>query len=89
MVLDCIGFLRHFLHLFHRLRTQFLEAYQQRVLEDSAVSQILKEAFLTLRLAAESANSVDENDENDLMPRFGCASSLSDLNGNPLILFNL
>jgi hypothetical protein len=64
VILDCIGFLRHFLHLFHRLRTQFLEAYQQRVLEDSAVSQILKEAFLTLRLAAESANSIDENDEN-------------------------
>lgn len=55
VVLDCIGFLRHFLHLFHRIRTQFLETYQRLVLEDSAVSQPLKETFLALRLAAESA----------------------------------
>jgi DNA adenine methylase len=56
VVLDCIGFLRHFLHLFHRLRMKFLEAYQELVLAepDSAVSQPLKEVFLTLRQAAES-----------------------------------
>jgi DNA adenine methylase len=56
VVLDCIGFLRHFLHLFHRLRMQFLDAYQDLVLTEpnSAVSQPLKEAFLTLRQAAES-----------------------------------
>ena len=56
VVLDCIGFLRHFLHFFHRLRIDFLEAYQALVLEepDSAVNQPLKEAFLTLRQAAES-----------------------------------
>ncbi|HJT59875.1 MAG TPA: hypothetical protein VJ761_25415 [Ktedonobacteraceae bacterium] len=62
VVLDCIGFLRHFLHLFHRLRMQFLEAYQQLVLTEpeSAVRQPLKEAFLALRLAAESANASDE-----------------------------
>lgn len=56
VVLDCIGFLRHFLHLFHRLRTRFLEAYQDLVLNEpeSAVSHPLKEAFLALRLAAES-----------------------------------
>jgi hypothetical protein len=56
VVLDCISFLRHFLHLFHRLRIDFIEAYQQLVLEepDSAVSQPLKEAFLALRQAAES-----------------------------------
>ncbi len=55
-ILDCIGFLRHFLHLFHRSRLDFLDAYQKLVLDepDSAVSQPLKEAFLTLRLAAES-----------------------------------
>lgn len=55
-VLDCIGFIRHFLHLFHRLRTDFLTAYQELVLKeaDSAVSQTLKEAFLALRQAAES-----------------------------------
>ena len=55
-ILDCIGFLRHFLHLFHRLRLDFLDAYQKLVLDepDSAVSQPLKEAFLALRLAAES-----------------------------------
>lgn len=55
-VLDCLGFLRHFLHLFHRLRLEFLEVYQEFVLAeaDSAVSQPLKEAFLALRQAAES-----------------------------------
>lgn len=57
VVLDCISFVRHFLHLFHRLRSQFLEAYQQLVLAEpeSAVTQPLKEAFLALRQAAESA----------------------------------
>jgi hypothetical protein len=57
VVLDCIGFLRHFLHLFHRLRGEFLEAYQDLLLAepDSAVSQPLKEAFLALRQAAESS----------------------------------
>jgi len=55
-ILDCVGFLRHFLHLFHRLRTGFLNAYQELVLAepDSAVSQPLKEAFLVLRQAAEA-----------------------------------
>lgn len=55
-ILDCIGFIRHFLHLFHRLRIQFLDAYQSLVLgePDSAVNQPLKEAFLSLRQAAES-----------------------------------
>ena len=57
VILDCIGFLRHFLHLFHRLRGQFLEAYQQLVLNEpeSAVTQPLKEVFLTLRQSAESS----------------------------------
>lgn len=57
VVLDCISFVRHFLHLFHRLRSQFLEAYQQLVLAEpeSAVTQPLKEAFLALRQAAQSA----------------------------------
>lgn len=56
VILDCIGFLRHFLHLFYRLRAEFLEAYQQLVLAEpeSAVSQPLKEAFLAMRQAAES-----------------------------------
>jgi hypothetical protein len=55
-ILDCIGFLRHFLHLFYRIRMQFLEAYQALVMSepDSAVSPALKEAFLTLRLATET-----------------------------------
>ncbi len=55
-ILDCIGFLRHFLHLFHRVRGDYLNAYQALVLNesDSAVSQALKEAFLALRHAAES-----------------------------------
>jgi len=56
-ILNCLGFLRHFLHLFHRLRTAFLDAYQDLVLNepDSAVSHTLKEAFLSLRKAAEGA----------------------------------
>jgi len=55
-IMDCVGFLRHFLHLFHRLRADYLAAYQALVLSepDSAVSQTLKEAFLALRQAAES-----------------------------------
>ena len=59
-ILDCLGFLRHLLHLFHRLRLSFLEAYQDLVLSepDSAVSQPLKELFLTLRRAAELDRSM-------------------------------
>src|SRR5690606_15693978 len=43
-LLDCIGFVRHFLHLFHRTRIAFLDAYQSLVLAepDSAVNQPLK-----------------------------------------------
>ena len=54
-VLDCIGFINHFLHFFHRFRTSFLDHYQQLVLDEptSAVSQPLKEAFLSLRRVAE------------------------------------
>jgi len=55
IVLDCIAFLRHFLHLFHRLRISFLDNYQELVLSqpDSAVSRSLKEAFLIIRQTAE------------------------------------
>ena len=55
-ILDCISFLRHFLHLFHRVRMRYVEEYQQLVLNepDSAVSQPLKELWLSLRRAAES-----------------------------------
>lgn len=54
-ILNCINFLSHFLHLFHRSRIQFLNHYQQLLLNkpDSAVNQPLKEAFLTLRRVAE------------------------------------
>jgi DNA adenine methylase len=53
-ILDCIGFVRHFLHLFHRHRTAFLDAYQALLLSEpeSAVSFALKQAFLALRQAA-------------------------------------
>lgn len=62
VVLDCLSFLRHFLHLFHRLRAVFLENYQQLVLDepDSAVDQSLKVAFLALRQAAESRLAGEE-----------------------------
>ena len=57
-ILDCIGFLRHFLHLFHRIRSDYLNAYQALVLNepDSSVSPALKEAFLALRQSAESGD---------------------------------
>lgn len=57
-ILECIGFIRHFLHFFHRKRTDFLDIYQQMILEEqnSAVSQPLKEAFLALRQSAEAEN---------------------------------
>jgi DNA adenine methylase len=56
-ILDCTGFLRHLLPLSRRLRKDFLEQYQKLVLRapDSAVSQAVKEVFLALRQAAESA----------------------------------
>lgn len=55
-VLDCIGFIRHFLHFFHRQRNIFLNIYQTMVLAEptSSVSQPLKEAFLALRRASEA-----------------------------------
>ncbi|MCE7934837.1 MAG: hypothetical protein DYG96_09610 [Chlorobi bacterium CHB2] len=55
-VLDCVGFIRHFLHFFHRQRIRFLNIYQAMVLSEpeSSVSQPLKEAFLALRRAAEA-----------------------------------
>ena len=54
VVLDCLGFLRHFLHLFHRKRADFLDAYQSLLLDepDSSVGLPLKEAFLALRRSA-------------------------------------
>ena len=57
-VLDCLGFIRHYLHFFHRHRNKFLNIYQDMVLAEttSAVSQPLKEAFLALRRAAEADN---------------------------------
>lgn len=57
VILDCINFLRHFLHFFYRLKTQYVEQYQQLVLNepDSAVSQPLKELWLSLRNAAENS----------------------------------
>ena len=56
-VLDCVCFLRHFLHLFYRARTHFLEAYQKLMLAEptSAVGQPVKEAFLAMRQAAENS----------------------------------
>ena len=55
-ILDCIGFLRHFLHFFHRLRRRFIDEYQELVLneQESAVRHELKEVFLHLRQVAET-----------------------------------
>jgi hypothetical protein len=56
VILNCIGFLRHYLHLFHRSRDTFLEEYQALMLSEpeSSVSQPVKEAFLSMRQAAEA-----------------------------------
>lgn len=55
VILDCLGFLRHYLHLFHKVRTEFLEAYQSLILAEpsSSVSQAVKEAFLSMRQVTE------------------------------------
>ncbi len=56
VILDCVSFLRHYLHLFYRLRMKFLEEYQKLLLKEpeSSVSHSLKQAFLAMRRAAES-----------------------------------
>lgn len=58
-LLDAVGFVRHVVHLFHRRRTAFLDAYQRLMLgePDSAVSVAVKDAFLAMRLAAESGEA--------------------------------
>lgn len=60
VILDCISFLRHFLHLFYRVRMDFLEAYQALLLAEpeSAVRHELKVSFLALRRAAETHNTL-------------------------------
>ena len=54
-ILDCIAFIRHFLHIFYRVRMNFLDEYQNLVLNEptSAVSQELKEIFIVLRKSIE------------------------------------
>lgn len=56
VLMDCVQFIKHFLHFFHRIRIQFLDEYQALLLiePDSAVGQPLKEAFLALRSAAQA-----------------------------------
>ncbi|NMG60422.1 restriction endonuclease, SacI family [Geitlerinema sp. P-1104] len=62
VILDCMSFLRHYLHFFHRLRSNFLEEYQSLILAEpnSSVSQPLKEAFLSMRQALEAATTRDD-----------------------------
>ncbi len=64
-VLDCISFIRHFLHLFQRIRIDFLAAYQQLLLDepDSSVRPELKEAFLRLRRAALNTGDPEDRAE--------------------------
>ena len=54
-ILDCIGFIKHFLYLFYGIRMNFLNEYQKLILTEpaGAVSQELKEAFIVLRKACE------------------------------------
>jgi hypothetical protein len=62
VVLDYLGFIRHFLHFFHRYRREFLDSYQALVLAEpaSSVPQSLKEAFLALRSALQSDETITE-----------------------------
>ena len=57
VILDCVSFVRYFLHLFHRIRLHYLDAYQKLLMEepDSAVSDALKRVFLDLRINAEES----------------------------------
>ncbi|MEM1169472.1 MAG: hypothetical protein AAGJ08_10460 [Cyanobacteria bacterium P01_H01_bin.35] len=56
-ILDCISFIRHFIHLFHRLRSNFLEVYQELILAEpeSSIGKPIKEAFLAMRQAVEAS----------------------------------
>lgn len=56
VILDCLGFMKHFLHFFHRFRRGFLESYQRLMLNepDSAIPSVVKEAWLAMRQVAES-----------------------------------
>ena len=67
VILDCIGFVRHFLHLFHRHRVDFLNAYQKLILSEppNTVPQTQKELWLAARLAAESRNNEMYNQGQD------------------------
>jgi len=58
-ILDCIGFVRHYLHFFHRHRAIFLDKYHELIFSepDSSVSDDLKKAFIYLRKIAETKNS--------------------------------
>lgn len=61
--LDCMSFVRYFLHLFYQQRLEFLDIYQELVLgePESGVRHPLKEVFLTLRQAAESSGNYASN----------------------------
>ncbi len=51
VILDCIDFIKYFLHLFYDIRIKFLDEYQKLVLNEpiSTVSQELKEQFIVMR----------------------------------------
>lgn len=55
-VLDCLTFIRYFLHLFYQVRIAFLDNYQEMVLAepDSAIRFALKDVLLSLRQSAET-----------------------------------
>lgn len=55
-ILDCITFIRYFLHLFYQVRINFLNIYQDLVLAEpeSAVRFALKDVLLSLRQSAET-----------------------------------
>ncbi len=67
-ILDCTGFLRHFLHFFHRVRGVYLQEYEALLLSepDSAVGHAVKMHFLTLRRTYEAYSA--DADEGSIPP---------------------
>jgi DNA adenine methylase len=55
VILDCISFIRYFLHLFYRLRSNFLEVYQELILAkpENSIGQPISRSILVMRQAVE------------------------------------
>jgi len=59
---DCIEFMQHFPHLFHRIQTDYLGTYQALVLDEpySSVGPTLQEAFPGLHQTAGGGERIQQ-----------------------------